>query len=118
MKGSNQMTQFGYCDTKKPDGCYIQLVRVVEPDEYLDASWLEGMRLAAYRNGEFELVHIAAEARCFIVSNGVGVYVNMRSGGIGGVESDSGEDYLNELYDEQVAELKKMIAAFANPTYE
>lgn len=116
------MSQFNYCNTKQADGCYIQIVRVIEPDQYPDASWLEQEgeeeRLAAYRNGDFELVHLAAEARCFVVGNGVGVYVNLRSGGIGGVESDSNEEHLDMLYQDEVAALKRMIAIFADPIFE
>lgn len=117
------MTQFNYCYTKKPNGCYIQIVRIVKPDDDPDISYLaqeEGFenRLTAYENGDFDLLHIAAEARCMIVTNGTGILINIRSPGRNGVESDSGEDYLDELYQDEVATLKHMLSALANPVFE
>jgi hypothetical protein len=118
------MTTFAHCDTARPDGCYIQFARLIEPDDCAEPSWLENKRgrpsnrVLAYRRGEFEFVGVRAQARCLIVKDGVGTYINLESAGLWGTESDSGDDYLNEIYAQEIADLKGIIAAFANPTFE
>jgi len=99
---------------------------VTEQDDDPDLSWLEQdykedppavreeyrrrdrERLAAYREGEWHMTFIRAEAE--VVVNGV--VQKISSGGLGGVESDSGAEYLYEVekeqYDELADILKKM----------
>jgi hypothetical protein len=118
------MTTFAHCDTKRPDGCYIQFARLIVPDEHHDASWLEQEdmgfedRRAAYERGAFEFVGVRAQARCLVVQNGVGTLINFESAGLWGTESDGDEAYFNMIYEEEKAALKDIIAAFANPTFE
>lgn len=124
------MTTIAHTDTTRPDGCYIQFARLIEPERCPDLTFLEcatgdeadnaanRARLEAYENGEFDFVGVRAQARCLIVNAGVGTYVNLESAGLWGIESDSGEDYLNEVYAEELDALKEMLGAFNNPTFE
>lgn len=99
---------------------------VTDQDESPDLSWLEQdykdeppaqreeyrrrdrERLTAYEVGDWHMTFIRAEAE--VVVNGV--MQKISSGGLGGVESDSGRDYLWEIekqqYDELAEILKKM----------
>lgn len=120
--------KYAHCDTTKPDGFYVQFERIVQcdddadPRDYLfqDEDYREAdqERLDAFNRGEWYMVGVRARAKGFIVYNGTGTAVNLDSAGVWGVESDSGDEYLNELYHEQVIELKAMIEAIHNPTYE
>jgi len=75
-------------------------------------------RMRAWERGDWYYVGVRAVALCFIVRNGVGTYVNIESPGIWGVESDSDESYIEELYKEQIAELEEILGALARPTFE
>ena len=90
---------------------------VVVSDDDPDASYLEqdgwSERLEEYRRGDFWYVGVYAEARIrFKTPQGgwtQGSYV--RTPGLWGIESDSGEEYLNEVGEEERAELNDMLAA-------
>jgi hypothetical protein len=87
----------------------------VVPDEYGDASWLEqeGMgfedRLEAYRRGEFGLVGIQAVATIEIPAGDYVIVQTVSSPGMWGVESDSGDDYFTELYEQEKETLYEML---------
>lgn len=122
--------KFAHCDTSKPDGCYVQFERKIMPDhdarpeEKLfndddpEAMAADQARLDAWKRDEWHFIGIRAVAKCFIVSGGVGTYVNIESPGLWGTESDSDESYINEIYGEEIATLKTIIAAFKKPQYE
>jgi len=117
------MTKFNKIDTNRPDGCYVQFARLIVDDiSEGTCSYLEqpefADRLAAYERGDFNFVGVQAQARCMVVRDQVGTLFNIESPGLWGIESDSGEDYFNEIYAEQLAELKDMLAALANQVYE
>lgn len=61
-------------------------------------------RLAAYNRNEWHMVGVYAEASVHIN----GVKQTLRSGGLYGIESDSG-DYLDEIAAEQVEDLKQIL---------
>ena len=80
-------------------------------DEDADISYLwlgdeayakeDAARLAAYRAGEWHMKGCWAEA--LVVT--AGVTQTIKSGGLWGIESDSGEEYLREIEEEERAEL-------------
>ncbi len=74
-------------------------------DDSPDASYLEqdGFedRLKAYRNDEFSFIGIRAKA----VYSVRGVLQTVYSGGLYGIESDSGNDYLKEVAQEELKEV-------------
>ena len=140
--------KFSRCDTKRPDGFYVQFAQVTVPDDDCtlpdqrqDGYWPSQdkddpgycgdvtparfaelyaeaqSRMDAFEAGDWGYVGVRARALCFLVRNNTGTYFNLDSPGIWGVESDAGR-YLQELYAEQIDELKDMLAAMQNPVYE
>ena len=78
-------------------------------DPFPDASYLETPdfedRFQQYRNGDFSFIGISAEAE--IVVNGV--CQTITSGGLWGIESDSDQQYLSEVEQEEVDQLKAIL---------
>jgi hypothetical protein len=95
----------------------LETVRViVEHDEDPDTSYLEQdefeERLAAYQNGDFTFVGVRAEADVVIG----GVSQTLTSGGLWGIESDSGKEYIEEVAGEEYSELRKILTEVGVPT--
>jgi len=140
--------RFANVDTKKPDGFYVQFERVILPDDSGDrpddndegfwpsldpmkAGWVGDNpersfedhlqaahdRMAAFERGDWGYVGVRARALCLVVQNGYGTCINIDSAGLWGIESDAG-DYLDEVYAEEVDNLKSMIAQMGAPIYE
>lgn len=92
-------------------------VRLVQPDDTADVSYLEQAdfddRRAAFRRGEFAFVGVRAEVEILIPGHGgdYGIAHHIRSPGLWGIESDAGDDYLGEVFDEECAELEHMLTA-------
>ena len=82
---------------------------VVVPDEHPDVSYLEQDELeerhAAYEQGEFLLVGVRAEAEVFIG----GIAQTLKSGGLYGIESDSEEEYFDEIFAQEWATLRDVL---------
>lgn len=140
--------RYAMSDTKKPDGFYIQLTRVVQdddnnesPDKHQDGYWPSRDKDAAGYCGEvtdeqFAIHHKAAEDRMAAWERGDWNYVGVRAralclivqNGVGvhmTLESpglwgieSDCSEYLTEVYEEQCDELKDLIAAMQNPIYE
>jgi hypothetical protein len=106
----------------------IQSIKIKRlPDEDPDLSWLEQSdeqmgegfetyakeRLAAY--GEtWDMLGIVAEAK--VVVGGILICQTLTSGGLWGIESDSGDEYLQYVEDEQLAELRAVLLEFGFST--
>jgi len=75
-------------------------------------------RMVDYESGQWGYVGVRARALCFVVRNGVGVHMSLESPGLWGIESDSGDEYLQSVYNDEIATLKDLIAAMTNPVYE
>ena len=82
---------------------------VIEHDPDPDISFLEQdefeERLAAYKKGEFDFVGVHAEAEVVIE----GVVQTLTSGGLWGIESDSGEEYIESVAVEEYEQLRKVL---------
>lgn len=64
-------------------------------------------RMSALNRGDFCFVGIAAEAEITLRSeNGGSIIQHVRSGGLWGIESDSGEDYFAEVEREEINTLR------------
>lgn len=84
------------------------------PDEDPDLSWLEqdcfahdgygAARLASYGH-DWHMIGIVAEAEITVA----GVIQTITSGGLWGIESDSSDDYLREVADEELAALRDIL---------
>jgi len=70
-------------------------------------------RAEAYNRGDWNYIGITAEATIsYSTGNGSFRLEWLSSGGLWGIESDSGDEYLNELKDEQLADLKQHLERF------
>lgn len=122
------MAQFNMTDTKRADGFYIRFEHITtpdtdsDPDDYLfqDEAYREQdqARLDAWHNDEWHFIGTQARAHCMLVHNGVGTCYTLTSPGLWGTESDSDPDYLESIYQEEIATLKADIAVMVNPIYE
>lgn len=117
-------TQFRHFDTRRPDGVTIKWDRLEHFDQ--DASLLDWMdendeqdaeRIKAWRNDEWHFVGIQAQATVIIIKNGHGISYQMTSGGLWGIQSDSGEAYFTEVFEDEkralIDDLKAMGEHFA-----
>ena len=95
----------------------LEAIRVVvEYDPNPDVSYLEQEefeeRLAAYKNEEFSFLGVHAEADVTIE----GVVQTLTSGGLWGIESDSGDEYIEEVAVQEYEELRKILKTIGVPT--
>ncbi len=116
------MSDYRMSDTKRADGCYVTFHRIVEnhdqdadPREYLfqdeDYRDEDQARLDAWRNGEWHFIGVQAQAAVYIVRNGVGTRYTLYSPGLWGVESDSGDEYLGEIFRQECDAIREDLAA-------
>jgi hypothetical protein len=75
-------------------------------------------RMIAWERDEWYYIGIQARAHVTVVCNGTGTMLQFDSPGLWGIESDSGPEYINEVFQEECEKLKEIIKAFANPIYE
>jgi len=109
-------TQFRCLDTGKPlTVARCNFRRVERIDEYPDVSWLcdaaDRERLDAFHEGIWHLIGIQAAANVLIPLGGHLVTQTVTSPGLFGIESDSDEEYLDEVYAEECASLIAMLGA-------
>jgi hypothetical protein len=116
--------QFRHVVTKQADGVYVTWHREecddprFDPRDYLfqDEEYREEdqARLDAWKNDEWHGIGIRARADILIVRNGVGTTHTLTSAGLWGIESDSGEEYLSEVFEEEKAALREDIKALGS----
>ena len=97
----------------------VQSIHVrVMPDEDPDTSYLDQDefedRREAYQRGEFSFVGVRAEAQVVIE----GIVQTLTSGGMWGIESDSGEEYIEEVALEEYNNLRDILKAVGVSTAE
>ena len=89
--------------------------RLIVPDDSPDTSYLEQVgfedRLAEYRQGRFDFVGVRAAVELPIPYGTDHILVTIESPGLWGVESDSDEDYLESIFQEECDTLADMLAA-------
>jgi hypothetical protein len=87
--------------------------RVVSEDPIPDASYLEQEgfedRRAEYRRGAFHLLGVQAKTELMIPYGLDFINVPLSTPGLWGIESDCGEDYLAEVFEEESKTLASMI---------
>lgn len=116
-------SRFNMLDTTRADGVYVTFERIeshddtASPHDYLfqeeDYREEDEARLQAWRDDEWHFVGIQARASVIIVRNGTGTIYTLTSPGLWGIESDSGEDYLSEVFNEECVTLRGDIEALA-----
>jgi len=94
---------------------HISEVRIeLVPDDCPDASYLDqpefATRRAAYRRGEFELIGVRALAIVAVEYHEDWQEFPVHTPGIWGVESDGDPAYFRQLYRDELAGLRGMLA--------
>ena len=88
--------------------------RQIVPDDCPDSSYLEQEgfedRQEQYRQGEFEFVGVRAAVELPIPFGKDRILTRIESPGLWGIESDSGEDYLESVFQEESNILADMLA--------
>ena len=86
----------------------------IVPDDCPDASYLEqegfADRLEQYRQGAFDFVGVRAAIELPIPFGKDRILTWIESPGLWGIESDSGEDYFDSVFQEEIAILADMLA--------
>jgi hypothetical protein len=104
---------------KKPQAVTLRSIHIlVLHDEVADASYLDqdcfADRREAYERGEFSFVGVRAEAEVVIQ----GVIQTLMNGGLWGIESDSGKNYIQEVAETQWAALRDILLTVGVPASE
>ena len=102
--------------TRKRSAPQVQEIRVrVMHDDEPDTSYLddpENDRWEQFKNGDFSFVGMRAEADVVIE----GVVQKLTSGSLWGIESDSGDDYIQEVAAEEYGDLRKILISIGVST--
>lgn len=98
----------------KLDGIRVLVLHDDDPDtSFLDQDELED-RKEEYERGDFSFVGVRAEADVVVE----GVLQTLTSGGLWGIESDSGKEYVEETGAEQWNELRQILKSIGVATSE
>ena len=93
--------------------CKRDFNRRIVPDVCPDASYLEQAgfkdRLAQYQQGMFDLVGVRAAVELPIPYGKDRILVKIESPGLWGIESDSGEEYFDSVFQEESDILADML---------
>jgi len=84
--------------------------RQIVPDDCPDTSYLEQDRREQYRQGDFEYVGVRAAGELPIPYGKDRILTRIESPGLWGIESDSGENYFDSVFQEESAILADMLA--------
>lgn len=121
------MTEFRMVDTRRPDGCYVSFERIetyddtADPRDYLfqdpDYQEQDQERLDSWLADDWHFVGIQAVAHVLIVRHGAGTIYTLKSPGLWGIESDSGEEYFTEVYGDEKSTLLADLQAMGGPVH-
>jgi hypothetical protein len=96
----------------------VSVKALVLPDEDPDVSFLDQDefedRKEEYHRGDFSFVGVRAEAEIVVD----GIIQTITSGGLWGVESDAGDEYIKEVSQEEYNDLRKILKTLGIPTSE
>jgi hypothetical protein len=109
------MTKFAYCDTKREDGVYVKYERVEEYDNLSENPKYElpGMsrdRLRGFQGGDWHFIGVRAKAVIEVVQAGTAVAYELLSPGLWGIESDSDEEYIKSVFEDECEILRNDLA--------
>ena len=92
----------------------LGILVLVLPDEDPDTSFLDDETKKRFQHGDFTFVGIRAEAEITVD----GITQTIVSGGLWGVESDAGDEYIKEIAGEEYNDLRKILKTLGVPTSE
>ena len=93
----------------------IEVKVIIEVDECVDLSYIDEdyKRMQQFIDGSVQSLYINAKAVViYSIGSGCSRLETLQSGGLGGVESDSGNDYIQEIITEQLEDLKTHLRIF------
>lgn len=94
---------FNYVDkTGKPKDLTPEQVREYVRQDYA--------RIEALQHGDWSVIGIRAEAEILIPSGSASLVQEITSGGLWGIESDSGESYFSEVEQDELADLRTQLS--------
>jgi len=102
----NIAEQFRTIDSTMPNGAYVTFRRLISPDETAkptDFECYDADQIEAYSRGDWCFVGVQAAALMTIVTDGCARIYKLTSPGLWAIESDSGEEYLNDVFREETA---------------
>lgn len=86
----------------------------IPKEEFLKQAGAAVARMAAWENGDWNYIGIRAKATIKLpIGQGSIITYTLESAGLWGVESDADEEYKNEIFEEQKAELLSHIKQFS-----
>ncbi len=115
------MTQYRHFDTRPgtADGVRVYWRQLVAADHTATPlDWMDekdpdnAKRIQAWRDGDWHFIGVQAEATVHVIRNGVGREYTLTSPGLWGIESDSGVEYLRDVFEEEKSELVNDLKAF------
>lgn len=108
------------CEDNSPDLSHLEQSYddVADPAERAKYRQQDLARLVAYRRGDWHMIGIRAKAQILVQRNGFGTWYEMESAGLWGIESDSGEEYLTEVFAEECATLRADIEAMKTAEFK
>lgn len=75
-------------------------------------------RIAAYHRGDWHMIGVRAVATVWISREGYKTNYELESAGCWGIESDSGDEYIESGYQGEVAQLRADIEAIASAEFK
>lgn len=81
----------------------------VFPENYEDQMHLAQERMAAWTRGDWEYIGVRAVAKIEVPNGRDWIVTRIKSPGLWGIESDAGEDYLAEVFEDEKATLLEML---------
>ena len=79
--------------------------------EYSNKAETDYARMESLHRGNWFYMGLRAEAEVFVPCGQSSISQGITSGGLYGIESDSGKDYIAEVEQEELAELRKQLSA-------
>jgi hypothetical protein len=96
----------------------VTIIREIVPDDDADISWLEQegfeQDLAAYQAGVFGFVGVRAVAEIRIPYGHDWIVTTLKSPGLWGIQDNSGDDYYQEVFEEERQTLLDMLVSLRN----
>jgi hypothetical protein len=101
------------------EDCDPDISRLDQTDAQMGAGFEaeSAKRKAAYRRGDWHMIGIRAEAAITVCYGQYSTLYTLTSPGLWGIESDSHEDYLQSVYQEECAQLRADIEAMGAATF-
>lgn len=101
------MTEYANTKSRRAQIVHIDWTReLIDDTDSSPLDWMDAERIAAWRNSDFTMIGIRARADIMIpIGQGSFRLMTLRSAGLWSIESDSGEDYLESIFEDEKAQL-------------